>query len=71
MNKCWLNIKPGTVFAVGDKVRCHADCTSDPVVNNCFEGPLTEHHRWGPGWWYMKTNKHPQMLVHEQELEKL
>lgn len=62
-------------FALGDTVRCHADCTLDHHDGNfCSDGTLVEDR--GEGWWKMT---HPvtriffegTALVHEQELEHL
>lgn len=62
-------------FQVGVRVRCHADCLTDPVVHRHFDGLLIKRTRQASeaGWWMMaRADAHDgETLVHEQELEIL
>jgi len=56
------------VFVVGDRVRCHADCSWHPWRVECSDGRLLLSR--GSGWWMMDRST-GATLVHEQELERL
>lgn len=58
-------------FAIGERVRCHADCLSDPPMENHWDGILLREDNRRQGWWRMTPRpgfSWPDILVHEQEL---
>jgi hypothetical protein len=64
-------------FKVGDRVRAHTDCRTEPNEPAPFAGVLADPSHLGDGWFHLRPDDPLSCLgigtttVHEQELERL